>query len=692
MIAGITYDLRDHYRALGFKEEDVAEFDSETTIDAIDNTLKQLGFETERIGAVTQLVEQLAAGKRWDFIFNIAEGVYGIGREAQVPAVCDAYRIPYTFSDPCVLALTLNKELTKRVIRDLGLATPDFKLVHSENDLKNIHMEYPLFAKPYAEGTGKGINALSVIKDRETLAKVCSDLLEKYKQPVLIESYLSGREFTVGILGSGKDARAIGVLEVLLKENAEDGVYSYMNKENCEDFVIYNLADDETADESAELALAAWRGLGCFDAGRVDVRCDSKGIPNFIEVNPLAGIHPDHSDLPILCSKSGVAYIDLIGYIANSALRRCGLIDKAPDKVKQIALPEKLIPGKNYTAVNTDREKIVILHQYVPADAEEDEKDVLIEAEEISAYILELGYEPVKIAVTLDLDYLKRKLMRLKPLMVFNLVESVDGSDNLAVFLPALLDSLKIKYTGSKSDSMTMTGNKLVAKRLMMHAGIPTPSYFLLPADNGVNIPKGDYIVKSVVDHASIGIDEDSIVRITGKDDTGKLKKIAAKYKTDSFAEQFINGREFNVSILEGPDGPEVMPVAEIVFNNYPEGKPKIVGYRAKWDSGSFEYNNTPRNYDFESSDSVLLRFIESCARKCWDIFKLKGYGRVDFRVDKNGTPWVLEVNANPCLSSDAGFMAAARRMGLSGSEVVKRIMSINQEKRNEYVQNQKNI
>lgn len=338
MLAGITYDLRDHYRALGFPEEEVAEFDSILTINAIDDALRKLGFETDRIGTVTQLAERLVSGSKWDFIFNIAEGVYGIGREAQVPALCDAYKIPYTFSDPCVLSLTLNKELTKRVVRDLGLATPDFRLVRNPAEIDDVNMPFPLFAKPYAEGTGKGINAHSIINNQKSLKKVCKELLAAHKQPVLVESYLSGREFTVGILGTGPESQIIGVLEVILRDKAETGVYSYLNKEKSEELVEYKLADDNISSAAAELALKSWKGIGCFDGGRVDIRCDGKGKPYFLEVNPLAGLQPIHSDLPMICEKSGISYTDMIGSIVKSALSRYGLLEKAPAALKTVKI------------------------------------------------------------------------------------------------------------------------------------------------------------------------------------------------------------------------------------------------------------------------------------------------------------------------------------------------------------------
>jgi D-alanine-D-alanine ligase len=322
MKVGLTYDLRQDYLSLGMSEEDTAEFDRPDTIDAIENTLKALGYETDRIGHIRSLVNRLAQGQRWDLVFNIAEGLWGFGREAQIPALLEAYQIPYTFSDSLVLALTLHKGLTKHVIRDQGIPTPDFYVIEKEADIKHVHLAYPLFAKPVAEGTGKGVTARSVIQTKRELASVCKLLLDTYKQPVLIETFLPGREFTVGIVGTGEDARAVGALEVVLLKNAEQDVYSYVNKEKCEELVKYCLAEDDMAKAAADVAVASWRALGCRDAGRIDLRSDEKGQPHFIEVNPLAGIHPEHSDLPILCTKVGIPYKELIKSIMQSAEKR----------------------------------------------------------------------------------------------------------------------------------------------------------------------------------------------------------------------------------------------------------------------------------------------------------------------------------------------------------------------------------
>ncbi len=319
---GITYDLRQDYLAAGFSEQETAEFDREDTIQAIEQTLRDLGYETDRIGNIKNLAARLVGGDRWDMVFNIAEGLRGLGREAQVPALLDAYDIPYTFSDPLVLCLTLHKAITKRIVRHLGIPTPDFFVVEKTSDLAMVDLPFPLFAKPVAEGTGKGITAASKIMNQRQLISVCTECLLAYAQPILVEGFLPGREFTVGILGTGKDAEAIGVMEVILRESAEPDVYSYLNKERCEELVEYRLVDDSAAKEARQIALAVWRGVGCKDAGRIDIRADADGMPNFMEVNPLPGLHPQHSDLCIIANMAGMAYRALIEAILYSAFNR----------------------------------------------------------------------------------------------------------------------------------------------------------------------------------------------------------------------------------------------------------------------------------------------------------------------------------------------------------------------------------
>jgi len=322
MIIGLTYDLRQDYLDAGYNKEQTAEFDRPDTIETIEQALHNMGHQTRRIGNVKSLVQQLAAGERWDLVFNICEGLFGLGREAQVPALLDAFQIPYTFSGPLILALALDKALTKTVVRSFHVPTPDFAVVAGREDIAAINLPFPLFAKPLAEGTGKGIDARSKVDSKQQLAVVCAELLDKFQQPVLVETYLSGREFTVGIVGSGREGEVIGVMEVILKPEAEAHAYSYVNKDNYEDFVHYALAPEVEARLCSDVALRAWRGLGCLDAGRVDVKMDDAGIVNFIEINPLAGLNHVHSDLPIMCRLQGISFQTLIERIMASACAR----------------------------------------------------------------------------------------------------------------------------------------------------------------------------------------------------------------------------------------------------------------------------------------------------------------------------------------------------------------------------------
>lgn len=322
---GLTYDLRSEYLAAGYGEEETAEFDSEITIDGIEDALRQLGHQTDRIGNARRLTSRLAAGDRWDLVFNICEGLHGLAREAQVPAMLDVFEIPYTFSDPLLMALCLHKGMTKTIVRDAGVPTPRFAVVQRLADLRTLNLEYPLFAKPIAEGTGKGVDGASVIRDPDQLTSVCERLLSRFRQPVLVEEFLPGREFTVAILGTADEAEPVGTMEIVLLDTAEPGSYSYINKEEFKQRVVYprvTARDDAVVREAEAVALKAWRSLGCRDAGRIDLRCNAKGQPQFIEVNPVAGLHPIHSDLPFICYNEEYTYVEIIDRIVRSAARR----------------------------------------------------------------------------------------------------------------------------------------------------------------------------------------------------------------------------------------------------------------------------------------------------------------------------------------------------------------------------------
>jgi D-alanine-D-alanine ligase len=323
------------------------------------------------------------------------------------------------------------------------------------------------------------------------------------------------------------------------------------------------------------------------------------------------------------------------------------------------------------------RRRIAILHGEVPENAPEDEQDVLVEVETVKGALGRMGYEAVPVVFCLDVPRALSALRKIEPALVFNLVESVQGKDRLIHLAPAVLDSVGLPYTGSPTEAIFLTSHKLLTKRFLRSANIATPAWFCRDIADGTLLPRGGrYIIKSVWEHASIGLDGGSIVET---DDPAELRRRleerAALMKGEVFAEAFVDGREFNISLLEGPDGPEVLPHAEILFVDYPEGKPRVVDYKAKWDEKSFEYSHTPRSFEFPTSDAGLLASLSELSKECWRLFGLRGYARVDFRVDAKGRPWVLEINANPCLSPDGGFYAAVRQAGLSIEEAVQRIL-----------------
>lgn len=319
---GLTYDLRDTYLKMGFSSEASAEFDKEETIEALDQAIKLSGYQTERIGNIFQLTEMLAQGKRWDMVFNISEGVYGQAREAQVPALLDAYQIPYVFSGPLTLTLALDKAYTKMILQHEGVQTHNFMRIDRWGKIDPHQLDYPLFVKPVAEGTGKGISNTSRVMHPQQFSDEVQRLLNLYKQPVIAEEYLPGKEFTVGIVGTGEQAYVLGSMEIIPKQQKKDLIYGYAVKEDYENHVDYALSSGSHVDEMEAMALKCYTLLGCEDAGRVDIKLDAKGNPCFMEINPLAGLNPNHSDIVILCRLKGIPYNDLIKRILDSAINK----------------------------------------------------------------------------------------------------------------------------------------------------------------------------------------------------------------------------------------------------------------------------------------------------------------------------------------------------------------------------------
>jgi D-alanine-D-alanine ligase len=310
--------------------------------------------------------------------------------------------------------------------------------------------------------------------------------------------------------------------------------------------------------------------------------------------------------------------------------------------------------------------KALIYHTALSNESTPDDKDVLEEAKFVSYNLNTLGYQVEQIPFSFK--EVKKDIEKIKPFFVFNLVEAINGKDSLAYLTPLMLEKLGMPYTGCPTNSFFKTETKLGAKREMKNKGIPTPYWLTLKDFERNDIPKKKFIIKSNINHASKDLEANLL---EDKD----LIRNALRTKGDFFAEEYIEGREFNISMV-GPLGDgKVLPIPEIIFSNWPSEKPKIIDYAAKWDENSHEYNNTDRSFDFSELDKPLLKDLENICKKCWNVFNLRGYARVDFRVDKENKPYVLEINANPCISPDAGFIAAARKAGMEDEEVIKNII-----------------
>ncbi|MBN1338105.1 MAG: ATP-grasp domain-containing protein [Bacteroidales bacterium] len=317
--------------------------------------------------------------------------------------------------------------------------------------------------------------------------------------------------------------------------------------------------------------------------------------------------------------------------------------------------------------------KAWILHQKLPENAPPDELDVLVQAQAIENSLKEMGFSRVKkVPVSLNLEKLYHSLLKGKPDVVVNLVETLGGQGRLIHLVTAMLDFAGLPYTGTGQYGLNITTDKVKAKELLVSHALPTPLFFR-QGDAGVLPDDKRFILKPVWEDASVGIRDENVVYSSGAPETlGKLLRSGIR---EWFFEEYIDGREFNVTLLETASGWKAFTPAEIRYQNYPEGKPRILGYESKWHEDSFEYLNTVRTFDHKASDAKLVETLMELALKSASVFRLGGYARVDMRLDENNRPYILEVNANPCLSPDAGFFAACSREGMSYTRMTSHII-----------------
>lgn len=321
---------------------------------------------------------------------------------------------------------------------------------------------------------------------------------------------------------------------------------------------------------------------------------------------------------------------------------------------------------------------VLLLHTALSTESGVEDRDVLVQAEAVESALRRLGRRVERLPCSLNLEHLVVTLRQLRPSVVFNLVESVGGSDGLAHLIPAVLEYLHIPFTGSGTNSLQITNDKLRTKIVLGDQLRPVriPEFALANDSRKLLGPPKKFILKAIREHASVGIDDAAIITAAPRDLPRIIAEHSRRIGRECFAEEFIAGREFNLSLLANGGSVQVLPPAEIDFSTFPVDKPRIVGYDAKWSETSFEFVNTPRRFDLPPEDDALVQALARAAAQCWGLLDLKGYVRVDFRVDPAGVPYLLEVNTNPCLSPDAGFAAALEAAGIDFTTAVERILA----------------
>jgi D-alanine-D-alanine ligase len=327
---GITYNLKKDFSLRENQPVDfLEEFDAEETIDAIGKVLESEGHEVIKLGADAGLIDRIRLASV-DIVFNIAEGLQGRNREAHIPALLEFLNVPYTGSDPLTLSLTLDKAMAKRILLCQNIPTPRFKKIERVEDLEGMDLRYPLFVKLCYEGSSKGVRLDSKILDPQSLEKKTKELLNIYGSPVLVEEFVKGPEFTVGILGN-KDPFVLGVMQIEIKgKPPEESIYSLEIKREWEERVRYHCPptiDQTLLRKIEEVALRSYRALECRDVSRVDIRVGEDKTPYFLEINPLPGLSPVYGDLVIMARGMGWDYARLVKTIFHQALKRYGWME-----------------------------------------------------------------------------------------------------------------------------------------------------------------------------------------------------------------------------------------------------------------------------------------------------------------------------------------------------------------------------
>ncbi|MCA1825779.1 MAG: ATP-grasp domain-containing protein [Myxococcales bacterium] len=647
--------------------EDEAEFDSRETIDALTTALERLGHRVERIevsGPASRTAARLEAYAP-DLVFNTAEGRRGRFREAFYPALFDELGFPYTGSDAWVLAVTLDKALTKLMLREHGVISPRGQFVEEPADLKLDGWRFPLIVKPNFEGSSKGITQESVVEDRGKLRALVEKQLARFPAGVLVEEYVPGKDLTVAFLekaGAGVLTPVEYVIDQSELSKRRYRIYDYDLKA-----VHYNAVNVRCPAEfpayvlerAQDMARRAYKALGVRDLGRIDFRVADDGQVYFIEINALPSLEPG-AGIYAAAALEGLHTDGVLAKVVESAVARWSLDEPRNARNKP---PRKTGPLRVGFTFNVKRVKPAL-------DGTRDEEAEYDSPKTIQAVreaIAAAGHEVIDLEATADLPSL---IETMKPDLVFNMAEGIKGR-NRESQVPALLELLDIPYSGSDPAALNIALDKALAKKIVRQHGILTPNFFTMTTGKE-RLPKDlrfPLIVKPVAEGSSKGVHTTSVVENEAELRDAALKMIA-KYDQPALVEDYIGGREFTVGML-GERRPKVLPPMEVVFLDTEETRP-VYSFEFKQDSSSKIRYDVPAPLE-----PGQLKALERAARECFIALGCRDVARVDFRMDEQGKIYFLECNPLPGLTPGwSDLVLIAKAAGIEYNALISEILS----------------
>ncbi len=653
MRIALTHNLR-----LNDSEEE-AEFDTEETVSALASAIERLGHRVEKMeasGPASRLVARLEAFSP-DLIFNTAEGRRGRFREAFFPALFEELGFAYTGSDAYALAVTLDKQLTKLVLREHGIKTPGWQFIEKLGDLKAEKLRYPVIVKPNFEGSSKGITQDSVAETLESLKAKIADGLDKYPAGLLIEEFIAGKDVTVPFLET-IDNDFGGVLTPVEYEvsagywaGKKYAIYDYELKTKSNDLVKVKAPASlapETAASVRKAARTIFEKLDCRDLGRIDFRLSEQGVPYFLEMNALPSLEAGAS-LYAAAELEGLHFDAVIDAVIQSAAKR----QKVKDKARGSSRPARKGPLKVGFTFNVKRVKPT-------ADGKKDheaEYDSPTTLQAIREAIASHGHDVIDLEATPDLPM----LLAATPVdVVFNIAEGFRGR-NRESQVPALLELLDIPYTGSDPATLSLALDKALAKKVVRAAGVDTPDFQLMTTGRerlDKQFTRWPLMVKPVAEGSSKGVVGKSVCH-SEAELREVVKELVDRYDQPALIEEYIGGREFTVGLL-GERRPKVLPPMEIVFTDKADKNP-IYKFEDK-----LEVNDRIRYEVPAKLEPAQLERLKGAARNAFMSLGCRDVARVDFRMSEEGRLYFLECNPLPGLTpgwSDLVLIAQGEQM-----------------------------